>query len=573
MSDRKDRPAAVAESFDVHYINLKHREDRRKAMVERCAKAGMKGERLEAKTGADVVGDTEVGCTWDSTINSRYDKSTVAHPALRMSDGERGCALSHITLWRRCAAQPDDAPPLLILEDDAELCEDFKLLCAGCVASMQSHFPVPAERNTVLFLGARVAAWRLGTVVIPVEVSATFMLREVEYLWWAGCYVLWPAAARHLLQLLPLWAPVDVAISEVILRGSLRAFVPIPMLSWSDNVHADDDGVLRHPEGSDILHTNRYAASITVDASLQTQLDACQQGARGGSGSHHGDGVGGEGDRAIVNARAAPSSARSGCACFTIARDEPVYLPRWHAHYKRAFANADLYLLHHVVAADEQAEGAFADAIALFDPGNVSRLINADFDPAWLREVVVAKLTSLLERYEAVLFAESDELLCAPLQLDKGGLRSYIDEFLAGSEPSIRCVGYEVHHEFPMEPPLNLDEPVLLHRNKWHRNIKYDKALLTRHPLHWSLGFHECDEDVRQDEKGLILVHLHKMDFQLYISRHEARARYKHSDEAIKNGWNTHYRSSGPALMAQYMSLPAPLEEIPAWAKVALGGV
>ena len=267
------------------------------------------------------------------------------------------------------------------------------------------------------------------------------------------------------------------------------------------------------------------------------------------------------------------TTARSGCACFTIVRDEPIYLPRWHTHYSRAFSNADLFLLHHTVTDDEKVDGTFADAICRFNPGNVTRLVNADFDPAWLREVVLAKLTSLLERYEAVVFAEADELLCAPLHLENGGLRAYIDEFLASGEPSIRCVGYEVHHEFPREPPLNLDEPIIQHRNKWHRNVKYDKALITRCPLHWSLGFHTCDEDVRQDATGLILVHLHKMDFQMYISRHEARARYKHSDEAIEKGWNTHYRSSGPALMAQYMSLPAPLEEIPDWAKEALAEI
>ena len=62
------------------------------------------------------------------------DSSTVAHAALRMSDGERGCASSHLSLWRLCASRKDAEQPILILEDDAVLCDDFKVLCAGCVA-------------------------------------------------------------------------------------------------------------------------------------------------------------------------------------------------------------------------------------------------------------------------------------------------------------------------------------------------------------------------------------------------------------------------------------------------------
>ena len=50
-----------------------------------------------------------------------------------------------------------------------------------------------------------------------------------------------------------------------------------------------------------------------------------------------------------------------------------------------------------------------------------------------------------------------------------------------------------------------------------------------------------------------------------YLSRHEARAAYKHAASALANGFNAHYRTTGAALVAQYMSLPAPLEDMPAW--------
>ena len=70
-----------------------------------------------------------------------------------------------------------------------------------------------------------------------------------------------------------------------------------------------------------------------------------------------------------------------------------------------------------------------------------------------------------------------------------------------------------------------------------------------------------------------MLVHLHKYDFQSYLDRHEARARFKHADSAVAHGWNTHYRKTGAALIAQYMQLPAVLEPVPGWVETALPGI
>lgn len=98
------------------------------------------------------------------------------------------------------------------------------------------------------------------------------------------------------------------------------------------------------------------------------------------------------------------------------------------------------------------------------------------------------------------------------------------------------------------------------------------KALLSTEPLRWSLGFHTCEEEVCRDDE-LILLHLHKYDLQAYLQRHTERAQMRHSEEAVRNEWNRHYRTTGPALMMQYMSTPAPLEEIPEWVRTACDGV
>ena len=264
-------------AFDAQYINLRHRTDRRDAMRERLKAARLHEctSRFEAQTGLEAD-DGSVYKTWDSTTNARFDRSTIADRALRMSSGERGCAASHVKLWKACAARSADGPPLLILEDDAVLCPEFKLHVAACIAAIHARFPVAADRRIVLFLGARVAAWQADGEQIDIELSS-LALRELEYSWWAGCYLLWPAAAQHLISQLPVWAPVDVALSELLLRRELRGFAAVPLLAWAASVHADMDGILRHDPDSDILHTNRFAAEINVDPSYQTALDACQQ--------------------------------------------------------------------------------------------------------------------------------------------------------------------------------------------------------------------------------------------------------------------------------------------------------
>lgn len=276
-------------------------------------------------------------------------------------------------------------------------------------------------------------------------------------------------------------------------------------------------------------------------------------------------------------------SAAPRCAAFTIVRDEPFFLPLWHAYYSQAFAAEDLYVLHHVTAEDEvAADGAFADALARFADGRVVRVVEETFDPVWLRRIVCEHIGALLAmpEYSAVCFTEVDEILhvddeAAPASRPSPAgeaLAAYVAAFAAGGEQpvAIRCVGWELHHDMARgEAPLDPSKPLMAQRGSWHRNVKYDKALITRAPLRWSLGFHACEEPTPQDE-ALLLVHLHKYDFAAYLRRHEARAAYKHAESSIENGWNAHYRTTGPALMAQYMSTPAPIEPMPDKVRSAL---
>ena len=108
-------PTARHTVLPALYINLAARRDRRTAMEAALPAAGLAAvEHFEAVTGEDVRAD-EVAYHWDTTLNARFDRNCKVEVALGMSSGERGCAASHVLLWRRCAGS---GRPLLVLEDD-----------------------------------------------------------------------------------------------------------------------------------------------------------------------------------------------------------------------------------------------------------------------------------------------------------------------------------------------------------------------------------------------------------------------------------------------------------------------
>ena len=82
---------------------------------------------------------------WDSALSCRFDEAIL--PAkLTMSKGELGCATSHAILWHACAVRGDNAPPLLVLEDDVCLYANFAPRCRKLVvrpATAQQRPPAP----------------------------------------------------------------------------------------------------------------------------------------------------------------------------------------------------------------------------------------------------------------------------------------------------------------------------------------------------------------------------------------------------------------------------------------------
>jgi len=232
--------------FRAAYINLADRDQRREKTITALAAAGVEASRFEAKTGLSLGYGTpeaaEVSEFWNTRLNASFDKEMMPKDKVPMSSSERGCAASHIALWHHCSWLPDDGPPLLVLEDDLAFTPGFGALVQKLVATVEAKIPV-TSRQTLLYLSGEVASWRdvpaVSTDLKDAE-GGTVSLREAEYVWQTGSYLIWPTAAKHLIESLPVDAPVDKYLSKHVHKRELRALVCWPLPAMQEAPHEGD---------------------------------------------------------------------------------------------------------------------------------------------------------------------------------------------------------------------------------------------------------------------------------------------------------------------------------------------
>jgi hypothetical protein len=202
-------------------------------------------------------------------------------------------------------------------------------------------------------------------------------------------------------------------------------------------------------------------------------------------------------------------------AIFTIVRDEPIFLPIWLYYYGKFFSSEDIYIIHHLT---DNPENSFDQIWNATGPGsprdcgyNVSHIIYEDtFDHEWLRNTVKRVQKGLLENYEVVVFAEVDEIIHYHYGLDKliNNLKDNV----------VTCRGFEVVHYFAQEPEIDLGKPLLQQRNYGYYAKLYNKTLISKIPLDWIWGFHNCPQE-QTPNMDLHLIHLHKLDFNIAWNR------------------------------------------------------
>jgi GR25 family glycosyltransferase involved in LPS biosynthesis len=214
-------------------INLRKRPDKWRAFTNEARHVGEafleKTERFDAIDGAhvEVSHSRDVALEWDSTENSKYS-SKVTPGKKTLSEGEIGCALSHVALWRELADMEGSDDPstitMLILEDDVSF-SSFKGKPRFTRAFQNAWKQLPADWD-ILYLGfsdrgERVyvdgdATTRMNTspkAYHPLHDPQVQLFRP-EYGYHTHAYVLKKTAARALLEQLPVVGPLDVWLAD-----------------------------------------------------------------------------------------------------------------------------------------------------------------------------------------------------------------------------------------------------------------------------------------------------------------------------------------------------------------------
>jgi len=230
------------QQLEAVVVNLERRPDRMDGCTARLQAycPWLRASRFIACDGKKtVMSEKEVVIDWSTANNVKYqrqrsirkgwnDLDTYEVRDLKLSAGERGCAISHVRAWEHCLERAGDTNlPLLVLEDDAAPTPEF-------TATLERAMRDTPEDAQCLYLGySQAADWKR-------EVSADVV--ESIYVWTTVAYIIWPAGARLLLNQLPVNQPVDNWMATLAAEGDFKAYCVRPKIVRQDeawNVNSD----------------------------------------------------------------------------------------------------------------------------------------------------------------------------------------------------------------------------------------------------------------------------------------------------------------------------------------------
>lgn len=243
-------------------LGLERRPDRRlrcEAMLQ-AELPWLKVEFFPATDGSSVeIPEGEVARTWNTRRNARFGEYEDVRDSsgkvvktkqdfeegvdYYFSPGERGCAHSHLRMWRTAAAATE---PTLIIEDDLDIL--FRSGCCGARFTERLRLGMAeAEQNRADVLYLTWAGFREGNFRYFTDGSSApgSVLRRAEYVWTTVAYVIWPRGARKLLDAAPLDQPVDNFMAWECSQGRLRSYV---LLDGEDKDTDWEGGIARQKD-------------------------------------------------------------------------------------------------------------------------------------------------------------------------------------------------------------------------------------------------------------------------------------------------------------------------------------
>lgn len=209
-------------------------------------------------------------------------------------------------------------------------------------------------------------------------------------------------------------------------------------------------------------------------------------------------------------------------AVVTMAKNESVLLPIWWRYYSQFFPPEDIYILDH-----ESTDGSTAG------PGFVRiPVAHPAVDWGWHRDMMQLQQHELLKRYEMVLCTDVDEIVAPDPRM--GTLGDYMERF---TKEFVNCTGYEVIHLKEVEEKLDLSRGIFSQRFHWFFNPAYSKPLLATIPMYWHGGLHSRTDGKTDEDTSLYLLHLHRVDYDICLARHQQRISTPWNQRDIDEYW------------------------------------
>ena len=166
----------------------------------------------------------------------------------------------------------------------------------------------------------------------------------------------------------------------------------------------------------------------------------------------------------------------------TFCRDEGRMLPLWLRYYGAQFGVENLYVV------DDNSEDGSTDDLPC-DVLRIPPIRGGKFNST--RMNILGHLgRALMELYDVLLFCDTDEFI-VPDPERWGSLREYVEKRSEDPEiTGVASLGFNVVHNVGVEPPLDLDQPLLGQRRLAKFLPLMCKPAIKWVPAHWSAGTH-----------------------------------------------------------------------------------
>ncbi len=191
-------------------------------------------------------------------------------------------------------------------------------------------------------------------------------------------------------------------------------------------------------------------------------------------------------------------------AAVTMVYNEPDYIDLWVRHYAAQVGIENCYVIDH------GSDDGTTDSMGAV---TVTRIPRSPMDDEDRARRVSEFCARLLERYDAVIHVDVDELLVA----DPRYHRNLRDCAVAVRGPAMTAVGFDVWHIVEREPAIDTALPISLQRGWAWFNSALCKPAIIREPVNWSPGFHSIEAPVAFDH--LYMLHLRYFDVERGLRR------------------------------------------------------